>query len=506
MPAPKVRSKDNAQQRLRDRKRQWNSTYRDFSQKLKAFKDGMNGRGNAKVGLPPSNIKEPMPAEIGSYLSQLAGEFQTIVGDAENIIAEQSQYARTRRRRKPKTPGMPSPQQPSGASESPAAPIEAPPAVAENLAHLGATEYDLEKEASNKLTRFWQYLTAIFSGKQYNRQRVGLLSQAADVYYSLLDFENKILSMSISDIPRTVGVSKDVIYDINSFVGTFQGVQRMMENKAEEAGVKKPGKDEEKGNKDKNAPPTQPGIQSQPQLPPEAAAPVGMPADLAKIKNDVHLLFNASLGKQQVQELMEMIREYQEEDDKGMKSMWADRIKSNFEELVKHLANEVQKKYGPAAASVRSVQDIISLVRQNKKAEYISDYMEKTAHNRLTRALKRRLVKMRTSNKTAPVRLQIIDILDSMKTTIKNIMNVLEKDLSMEELVKHIESLEEEKEKLTRPLHVLNIFYMKDFFAKDKKKKPKKMKGREVPVSKEEELVDYVLQRKLKRELSGDLT
>jgi len=502
MPAPKVRSKDNAQQRLRDRKRQWNSTYKDFSQKLKAFKDGMNGRGNAKVGLPPSNIKEPMPHEIGSYLSELAGEFQTIVGDAQTIIAEQAQYAKTRRRRRPKAPGQPGPQQPSAAPEAAPAPAEAPPAVAENLARLGAIEYDLKKEASNKLTRFWQYITAIFSSKQYNRQRVGLLSQAADLYYSLMDLENKILSMNMSDIPRTVGVFKDVKYNLNSFVGTFQGVQKMMEEKAEEAGVKKPN-EVEKGEKKPLVPSVQ---EEQVQFPVEPSSPVGMPPDLAKIKNDVHLLFNASLGKQQVQDLFEMLREYEDEDDKSMRSMWADRIKSNFEELVKHLTNEVQKRYGPAAASVRSVQDIVNLVRQNKKAEYISDYMEKTAHNRLTRALKRRLVKMRTSNKTAPVRLQIDEIIDSMKTTVKNIMNVLERDLSMEELIKHIESLEEDKSKLERPIHVLNIFYMKDFFAKDKKKKPKKMKGQETPFSKEDELVDYVLQRKLKRELSGDLT
>lgn len=494
MPAPSVRSKDSVQQRLRDHKRQWNASYKDLSQRLKALKDGLNGRGNAKVGLPPSNIKEPMPTEIGSYLSQIAGEFQTIVGDAESIIAEQAQYAQTRRRKKPKAPAV-SLQAPQENSAAPPTTPQAPPAVEENLARLGAAEHGLEKQGSNKLSRFWQYLTGIFSMKEFNRQRVGLLSQAADLYYSLIDLENNVLSMGVDSIPNTVASYKKFKYNYSSFVGTFNGVRAAMEQKAEQAGVQKPEEVQEE-----TIEPESEEIEEtvKPKPTPE---PAGIIAPLAKIKSDLHLLFNANLGKQQVQDLFDMLKEYEEETDDRMKAMWADRVKSNYEELVKHLANEAQKRFGPA--NVRSIQDIINLVKQNKKATYISDNLIKTSHNALTRAMKRRLVKMRTSNKTAPVRLQLDDIISNMKTTIKSIMDNLEKDLSVEELVIFIESLNEDSDRLKQPLHVLNTFFMKDFFTK--KEKQKSQPGRN-GFTGDEEMMDYVLQRKLKRELSEDLT
>jgi len=497
MPAPKVRSKDSAQQRLRDHKRQWNSIYKDFSQKLKALKDGMNGRGNAKLGLPPSNIKEPMPAEIGSYLSQLAGEFQTIVGEAESIISEQGQYAKTRRRRKPKGPA----QAPNPAAQPSTPPVAAPASpegggVVETLSRLG-----MEKEGSNKITRFWQYVTSIFSSKEFNRQRIGLLSQAADLYYSLLDLENNVLSVSIGSIPQAVGKYKNVKYNLDTLAGTYKGAKAMVERKAEEAGVEKP-KDE----KDPEDKPNAPAVTAPQEKPKSEPAKSNLNGNLAKIKTDMHLLFNANLAKPQVGEMNTLFQKYESETDPEVQSMFADQIVTYYNETVRALANSAQKKYGPV--NVRTIQDIVDLVKKNqpKTAETISDYMVRESHNAISRGLKRKLVKLRSSNKTAPVRLQIDEILDSMKTTVKKLMDNLEKDLSLEELNVLMKSLEEDKDNLKRPMHVLNVFFMQDFFSKNKKKK-EKSKGKR-PESEttgdDEEMMDYILKRKLKRELSED--
>jgi hypothetical protein len=41
-----------------------------------------------------------------------------------------------------------------------------------------------------------------------------------------------------------------------------------------------------------------------------------------------------------------------------------------------------------------------------------------------------------------------------------------EKDLSIQELNIFLEKLDEDRDRLKRPLHVLNVFFMKDFFTK----------------------------------------
>jgi hypothetical protein len=507
MPAPKVKSKDNSQQKVRDDKQNWNHSYKLFSQKLKAFKDGLNGRGNAKAGLPPSNIKEPMPGEIGSFLSQLAGEFQTIVSGAEGIIAEQAQYARTRRRRKPKAPGQPTvaPTTAPSAQEAPTAPGQ--DNVVETLSRLGEYEIEIEKLASGRLSRFWQYLTSIFSTKEFEKQRIGLLSRSADLYYSLLDFENDILSSSISNIPKTIAQYKKFKYNFNIFVGVFRGVEAMIERKAAKNGVENPTKKDQ-------SPKEEPEDQSEQQ--PEGGgepAPQVMPDDLQKIKVDMHSLFNASLAKKQVIDLNNMFREYASESDPHTKTIIGERIKEYHKSLAQQLSNEVQKRYGPA--NIRGMQDIIDIVKKNRKApapdfskmnkteEYISDYMIKTSHNKLTRYLKKKLIKALPFNKTAPIRLELIDTLDDMKITIKQIMDNLEKDLSIEELKKFIEKLEEDRDRLKRPLHILNTVYMKKFFEQ-RQKHQKKQKGKPA-IRDDEEMMDYVMQRKLKRELGEDL-
>lgn len=490
MPAPKIRSKDSIQQRLRDHKRDWNSRYKDFSQKLKSFKDGLNGRGNAKTGLPPSNIKEPLPGEIGALLGQMSGEFQQLVGDAESIISEQSSYAQTRRRRAAK------PTQVNPSTEPQQPPVPEQDKIVDTLSRLGSIENLMEKDASNRFSRFWQYISGIFSTKEFNKQRLGLLSQSANLYYSLLDLENDVLSPSVNSIPSTIGKYKKFKYDFTAFTVSFDGVVDML-LKAKEEQDKNPNpkpsdnKPEDKSNDNgKNK-----------LLTPSEQAQQVSPMD--KIKKDLHLLYNQNLAKNQIMEINEMIGEYDGEEDQHLKSMWFDRIKDSYKTLINSISNEVQKRYGPA--NVKNVEDIINLIKKNttKEAELDDDNMIKNAHNAMTRFLKKQLVKSIPFNKTSVVRLEIVEIVDDMKKIIKEMMNNLEKEISIEELKTYISSLEEERIKMKRPLHALNIFYMKEFFSK---KDHKDHKIHDPNSSVDEELLDFVLRRKLKRELSEDLT
>lgn len=488
MPAPKVRSKDPIQAKLRDHKRQWNGNYRAFSQKLKAFKDGLNGRGNAKIGLQPSNIKDPLPTEIGSFLGQLASEFQSLVSDAEAIIAEQAQYARTRRKKAPKAPAaapMPNVDQ--------VAPIAAPEQdkVVDTLSRLGSVS-GIEKEASNKLTRFWQYLSSIFSSKEYNKQRVSLLSQSADIYYSLLDFENDVLSLSVKKIPTALSKYKTFKYNFEVFTSFFDSVVEMISNKAEKA---KP-----ESNSDFKSDEA-PIVNT-----PEPEQPISQPSPptdenfLDKMRATVSLLYNANLVKNHIANLSKLVDDYEKEDDPTLKNMFKERAIEYYTKLFKALSAQVQKKYGPIQ-NLRSMQDIVNHIKKNtaKKSETISDYMVKKAHNAMTRYLKKKLISLAPSNASAAVRLEIVNAVDDMKIFVRKIMDHLEKDISIIEIKQLIDDLETNRVRVREQIKILNKFYMKEFFEEHKQK------NKHVSPD-DDEMMDLVLRRKLKRELSEDLS
>ncbi len=89
-------SEDPIQEALREHKSQWNRETSLLIAQLIAFKKGLNGRGESRAGLPPGNIKEPVPHEVGRYLDQLAENYNKVVSDAKSIIDEQAHYSENR--------------------------------------------------------------------------------------------------------------------------------------------------------------------------------------------------------------------------------------------------------------------------------------------------------------------------------------------------------------------------------------------------------------------------
>src|SRR5688572_8719154 len=95
------RSTDQLQENLREEKSIWNHSVSKLIAELIALKQGMNGYGNAEAGLPPSDIKDPLPSEIASYLNQLAGEYNSIIQGANHIFQNQDNYSKNRRKSLP---------------------------------------------------------------------------------------------------------------------------------------------------------------------------------------------------------------------------------------------------------------------------------------------------------------------------------------------------------------------------------------------------------------------
>lgn len=93
MPLKLAKSKDPEQQKIRDAKKNWNVASRAMIAKIIAFKKGINGRGDAKVGLPVSDIKMPIPAEVSSFANEIEANFQQLMQAAQQIEAMQATYA-----------------------------------------------------------------------------------------------------------------------------------------------------------------------------------------------------------------------------------------------------------------------------------------------------------------------------------------------------------------------------------------------------------------------------
>ena len=96
------RSADPVQEQLREAKDRWNLAAKELISRLIAFKRGMNGRGDARYGLPISKIHEPLPTEIGTFLSELSSNFQQLAESANQIVQQQAYYAEHRRKPQPK--------------------------------------------------------------------------------------------------------------------------------------------------------------------------------------------------------------------------------------------------------------------------------------------------------------------------------------------------------------------------------------------------------------------
>ena len=175
---------DPKQKHLREHKGNFNKEVSLMIAQLIAFKRGMNGRGEPRVGIPPSDIKFPLPDEVGQYLDEMAGRFEHIVADAKQVINEQAEYSGTRRKSKKELRdlGVEEEPMPIAASDEPS---------------------DLTKIASWWGSRLWSYIK--YSPRLWNEQlqlRMKMLWVSTDVSKGLLDLENELVSTDDNAIPK----------------------------------------------------------------------------------------------------------------------------------------------------------------------------------------------------------------------------------------------------------------------------------------------------------------
>jgi hypothetical protein len=487
---------DARQQSIRSAKKNWNSRYKEFSARLKATKDAFNGHQN-KLGLPFSKIQDPLPTAIITALEGLSTSFQEMVASAQEIADDQSNYSKTRRKKKPKQP------RPSAPQTTPTEETIVPPQqdkIVQQLSQLGSTEpYDLEALATNRLSRSWQYFKSMFYRDEIKKQRVSLLRMCADLLYSLRDFQNEVLTINIGNTPSIIQSFQSARLTFSSVHETITRLGEIIDNGKEKEVAKEPARQEEPA----SAAPTQPASTEQKQSQP-APEPFVPPPTNPTTKELVHNLEyearayrQVGLGMPFAQQIMDLTAQFFTTSPNQYQQRLA--IRNRLREMRKEMFASIEAQHGKIDQT-NTMQSIIDKVQgKQTKAELYELPIIKEGHNALTRFLKRQLTKMRPGNETASLRLDISNSIDEAEKELRAIMDSLHKEVNMKTLTNGVDQLKTILQNIGKPLHIILSLYEKSIYKDPEMRQ--KFRGRNQSISGDPSL-DMLLRRRVRNDLS----
>lgn len=179
-------SSDPKQQTLRDLKKQWQKEMRTFIAQNIALKRGISGVGDARAGIPPSKIKDPLPNEVPIYIDEMVTRFNSLIEIAKRIVDVQEEYSRTRRKSRKEMEG------------------------------IASVDDVLQKVASNKLTRLWAIWTQMPWGRghQETRAKLALMSSLAELKDQVNDIEFILAGTNKQSVPQA-------FFSFIQFIGLF---------------------------------------------------------------------------------------------------------------------------------------------------------------------------------------------------------------------------------------------------------------------------------------------
>lgn len=434
------RSADPKQETLRGHKDQWNKEVSLLIAQLIAFKRGLNGRGEPRVGLPPSSIKEPMPNEVGQYLEQMAIRFQKVVSEADHIIDEQADYSKTRRKGRKEL-------QESG--QMPMVPSTA------------ASEALLIKDASWWGSRLWSYFK--YSPRIWNKHlqlRMRLLWVSSDVSKGLLDLENYLVSSDENAIPRScytlIKMRNRVISDMAvTFAQILKEATELIVNQKSKPGeetfvpaeavLPKPlsGKEE---STESTEPVVEPDKSSwDPNINWNEVSRIN--SDLTSVTSVVSILeaqnILSSMDAKGINNLHKKLKALADSiglrkiDDKYLENPESaakikadvDELFSKYEQIFRHVSKTLSQKVGK---QFNSFTEMLPTIKDMLVADKNSD-VNKLAHNWLSRMIKRWQLNILPSY-TDKIRLKCVDTIRVLHKEVGDLQDLLEdKDSSIVE-------------------------------------------------------------------------
>lgn len=446
---PRKRSPDTLQQHLRERKRQWNNISKKFIPKFLAFKQSLNGHEQPVFGLPASNIKDPLPPELGAFLEQLAGEFSWLVGEAHTIVQEQTDYS-TRRRKTQKQSNV--------------------------------EEIDLIKDASNPISRFLSRFKSVFQSDKFTGYRLSALSMATRLFKNLVALEDIILAKGTENTPEII----NTFYLVSNNVETLDLIIQKMENIVQPipSGItptdlptsSKPIESEQPESEQPEITvevPTSSKSQkpSKNKIVPSTSTPAvqkNIP-DLENISDMLIQLSPLGITPDLLHSYNSIIKSYKSapSDKKGI---IADRAQERLAEILVILSGRIKKKFNIEINPEADISEFLILADNIKKRAQAIDELKVEASNLLTRWLKKYRHQLSKADPTSAARLEIYGFIRSAKIIVDKIMDSLEdKSVDPKELSKQIIEVENLLSKIEAPLGMLKFMY-KDIYFKKKEK------------------------------------
>jgi len=197
-------STDPVQNELRKHKAEWNYSVSEFIDNLIHLKKMMNGIPS-KFNMERASIGEPLPKDPASVLGVLAADFNGIATDGNQIISEQLQYSKSRRRKKPQQLNLPSV---STAPQSPEASKQLSLPSAASLQE----DFSLQVLSSGKLSRLWFKALPFRKNKE---ERLALMKSCLKIKEDIEKAQLEILGKGKESVQTTLILINSIIRKIS---------------------------------------------------------------------------------------------------------------------------------------------------------------------------------------------------------------------------------------------------------------------------------------------------
>lgn len=187
-------SSDPVQEKLRQSKANWNKEVSSFVNDLIHYKKLMNGWPN-KFHMEKSRIVDPIPADPATIVGALVGDFTEIAQRGNEIIQQQIDYSKNRRKRQMKQLNLP--------LGSPANTNQVPDLSHQLSLPLAASfeeKYNLIAEGSNPISRLFSRVRNLSFGVTdsavIKKHRMSMLSSCAKTYKDLEKLQVAVVKSS----------------------------------------------------------------------------------------------------------------------------------------------------------------------------------------------------------------------------------------------------------------------------------------------------------------------
>ncbi len=393
-------SMDPLQNKIRSDKKAWNKEMSLFIDNVINFKKTINGQPS-KYFKEKSKIGEPIPANPTSILSSLMSEFQKLTQKSNDIVQQQINYSKTRRKKQPKTNIIPS---------SPSENVD--------LSKQLSAEFINNKliaTGSNSLTRFFARLLNPAFGDSYNsrvkKYRMSLLKSAVDISKNLEDLQKTIVGSS----PESIFAAAKDLYKIEKSWSFFKtGLIFFKEN----VYAKEHPKTIE----------TTEGLTSKVEETPVASTlpTINVNNILADFKKNSGNFLDVDFKN--LISLFGMYKSIKQSNNKENIDSLANDIKNEYQNIL----NLLNAKYGTSGTSLADIW------KNKKTASVLIDNLETIGQNWLGKMRHR----LGPGDKTSAARLDIYKISNDCREFINQIMDSLEKEMNIEILDSLVASID----------------------------------------------------------------